>query len=543
MKTSFMNNRLNRIAVLFGTVGLLSSIFFRSTSASAIMASTSLSRDLSVKTSSQSLGGASGSVEPVATGTQGMADGTPLSSDLSRGVMLGLMMGDALGMPFEGLSAQDIASLRISHLLEEDDSLDYTEGLPMGTFMLPRNCSGFKVDDYVEAKAVGDHANVPCGPVEHFRRRGSGRSRETAMEEAMVSACSRRGTYTDDANSCLAVAFSLVNFRGEVDAQDVAETVARFFRDNELYRGCPPTAKTVQDSILRGIPIDETGLPPIFPFEGGSFANGGGMRISPVAISYLHAEPDVLRSAVEKVCWATHRHPEAIDFAMIQAWSVQYALRLKTTGNQQFLPQKFFEGLAALGEYGAVTVGEITKMVRSVEEKVLLVPPLLAISEGGKGLPPMDEENRMHRQSAEGEFSEDLVQADTRVLRELCEQFPRPGSGADFQIASIHMAATVLFIVGRYLALSPTFAIRQAVRIGGDTDTTASMVGAIAIAGAYWGESHPHTSHTSQYCNPTHPTPIRTGHNDHSYTTRRTHIKFEDTCKNTKLGFLIQSLI
>ena len=34
--------------------------------------------------------------------------------------------------------------------------------------------------------------------------------------------------------------------------------------------------------------------------------------------------------------------------------------------------------------------------------------------------------------------------------------------------------------------------------------------------------------------NPTHPNPIRTGHDDHSYPIRRTHIKFKETYKNSK---------
>merc|ERR1712151_955338 len=61
----------------------------------------------------------------------------------------------------------------------------------------------------------------------------------------------------------------------------------------------------------------------------------------------------------------------------------------------------------------------------------------------------------------------------------------RPGSGMGFQIASVHMAPCVLW-ASCYHHADPRRAIQVAIDLGGDTDTTASMVG--AIVGALHGE-------------------------------------------------------
>jgi len=63
--------------------------------------------------------------------------------------------------------------------------------------------------------------------------------------------------------------------------------------------------------------------------------------------------------------------------------------------------------------------------------------------------------------------------------------FKRPGSGMSFQIASVHMAPCVLWAACLHHS-NPRRALQAAIDLGGDTDTTASMVG--AIVGALHGE-------------------------------------------------------
>merc|ERR1711904_674405 len=73
-----------------------------------------------------------------------------------------------------------------------------------------------------------------------------------------------------------------------------------------------------------------------------------------------------------------------------------------------------------------------------------------------------------------------------QVLTKVVNGFRRPGSGMSFQIASVHMAPCVLWAVCRHYA-DPRVAVKAAISLGGDTDTTASMVG--AIVGALHGDA------------------------------------------------------
>jgi len=48
--------------------------------------------------------------------------------------------------------------------------------------------------------------------------------------------------------------------------------------------------------LLDGAPYTDTGLPPFFAHEGGSFANGGAMRISPLAIALCNSSTSKSRA-------------------------------------------------------------------------------------------------------------------------------------------------------------------------------------------------------------------------------------------------------
>eukprot|EP00054_Salpingoeca_dolichothecata_P022358 m.146430 g.146430 ORF g.146430 m.146430 type:complete len:108 (+) comp24310_c3_seq2:1621-1944(+) len=72
------------------------------------------------------------------------------------------------------------------------------------------------------------------------------------------------------------------------------------------------------------------------------------------------------------------------------------------------------------------------------------------------------------------------------TLREIIIE-ERPGSGLAFQIAAVDALPCVLWVVVRYFR-DPMLAIQKACALGGDTDTIASMVGAIvgALHGPDW---------------------------------------------------------
>jgi ADP-ribosylglycohydrolase len=56
---------------------------------------------------------------------------------------------------------------------------------------------------------------------------------------------------------------------------------------------------------------------------GGSFANGGAMRIAPVGLAYHNADAATLQAAVEAALQCTHVHPLGVEGAVAQASSGQ----------------------------------------------------------------------------------------------------------------------------------------------------------------------------------------------------------------------------
>jgi poly(ADP-ribose) glycohydrolase ARH3 len=90
----------------------------------------------------------------------------------------------------------------------------------------------------------------------------------------------RCGMYTDDTNSCLALAESVVRCQG-VDGADAARANAARGLHSCPRRGYPGSALNVMRAIESGADHRATGRA---EFPDGSWANGGAMRIAPVAL-------------------------------------------------------------------------------------------------------------------------------------------------------------------------------------------------------------------------------------------------------------------
>lgn len=170
------------------------------------------------------------------------------------------------------------------------------------------------------------------------------------------------------------------------------------------------------------------------------------MRISPLGIAYRNADAKTLREAVAAAICASHRHPEAVDFAVVQATAVQYALSAQPDA---------FDSSALLSKLASIC--ETDAMCSIISETAAA---LSKFKEGGDELQTVEQ-----------------IVDDAR--------YRRPGSGMGFQIASVHMAPCVLWAACLHHK-NPRRALQTAIDLGGDTDTTASMVG--AIVGALHGE-------------------------------------------------------
>lgn len=148
--------------------------------------------------------------------------------------------------------------------------------------------------------AVGDALGAP------FEGSGGGTLPETV----------RLMAYTDDTHMTLATARSLLACRG-FDSAHLAKTFAEHY-EAEPWRGYGPGPPRIFSLLRRGVPWEQASLE-IYP--GGSFGNGGAMRVVPVA---LVAGPDL--EAVDR--WAresariTHAHELGMDGAALQACAV-----------------------------------------------------------------------------------------------------------------------------------------------------------------------------------------------------------------------------
>ena len=230
--------------------------------------------------------------------------------------------------------------------------------------------------------------------------------------------------YTDDTHMTIGVAESLA----ECGGFDGAHMAGRF-ADNyyhEPWRGYGPGPPQVFRLIKGGQPWDEA-AENIYP--GGSFGNGSAMRAAPIGL-FFWDQPAELREAAYQSSLITHSHVLGKEGAALQATAVALAVAED--------PARPFEPLS----FASRLLDSITE--DTYRKKIGIFSTLLARPDDRK-----------------------------RVVREL-------GHG----IEAFNSVPTAIFA---FLANHQDFAsaVIYAISLGGDTDTIASMAG--AIAGAYLG--------------------------------------------------------
>lgn len=281
--------------------------------------------------------------------------------------------------------------------------------------------------------AVGDALGMP---VEGWP---PDRIREThGRLESMVEARLGAGTYTDDTQMALALGRSLRD-RTRV----VPEDVARAFLDHhDPDRGYGGGTTRVLRLLREGIPVDEAAER---IFEGGSYGNGGAMRVAPVAVAY-HRDDETLAAAVEKATRVTHAHPLGRAGALVQARAIARAMR--TPEPEALEPRAFVEAV----EEGVPQDLDQDARFRGALHEV-------------RGLLDGDE-------PAAPERVADVLGTDSRAFRSV---------PAALYAALVHRGSFREGVV-------------YAVGLGGDTDTIGAMAGAIlgalhgleAVPGAWW---------------------------------------------------------
>ncbi len=159
---------------------------------------------------------------------------------------------------------------------------------------------------------VGDALGMPVEgwPAERIQQ-------EFETLDRMLDARLGTGTFTDDTQMMVATARSILACDG-IDANHMAKS---FLDHYDRRRGYGSGTTQVFQKWRRGADVEEASSE---IFDGGSFGNGGSMRIAPVGILY-GTDPEQLQPAIRTACGITHAHPLGLGGSFLQARSVGMA--------------------------------------------------------------------------------------------------------------------------------------------------------------------------------------------------------------------------
>ncbi len=249
--------------------------------------------------------------------------------------------------------------------------------------------------------------------------------RRIAKKEDIASLAERveELAYTDDTHMTIGVVESLIQSRG-FDGEHMAQAFIKNY-ETEPWRGYGPGPPRVFRMIKSGEPWDSAASK---IYRGGSFGNGSAMRVAPIGLLYSN-NPAKLREIAYKSSSITHSHELGKEGAALQAYAV--ALALNTPSDEEIDREAFLLKLQTFAQ------------TQLYKEKIANTKELLG------------EQDRARVVAVLGNGIEALNSVPTAIYCFL----KQPKSYKDSVI--------------------------YAISLGGDTDTIASMAG--AILGAYLG--------------------------------------------------------
>lgn len=139
-------------------------------------------------------------------------------------------------------------------------------------------------------------------------------------DSGLVTAIAGPLIYTDDTHMTIGVAESLLECRG-FDGTHMASRFVHNYAE-EPWRGYGPGPPRVFRLIAGGEPWDQASA---HVYPGGSFGNGAAMRVAPVGL-FFHDDPIQLRRVAHGSSLVTHSHPLGMEGAALQAMAVAMAV-------------------------------------------------------------------------------------------------------------------------------------------------------------------------------------------------------------------------
>jgi ADP-ribosylglycohydrolase len=237
------------------------------------------------------------------------------------------------------------------------------------------------------------------------------------------------GQYTDDSQLARELMLSLV-WREGFDPVDYAERIALIFTSNRIVgRGRATTEAALR--LAAGVPWTESGTPP--PNAG----NGSAMRAAPLGLFFWDRPRERVRAAYDQGR-ITHADPRCSAGAVAIAGAVAQALWPGEIDTDEFLVTL----VAEVAELDASFADHLHSLRQWVE------------------LPPGDAARHIRRAGVD------------------------PSVGEEWDGISPFVVGSVLWSLYSFLRSPDEYwgAIRTAIAVGGDVDTTAAMTGAIAGA-------------------------------------------------------------
>lgn len=128
--------------------------------------------------------------------------------------------------------------------------------------------------------------------------------------------------YTDDTNMALSV-YAILREHGTIDQEALAQSFGKYF---DRTRGYGMGARSLLMKIQAGVGDWRVLAPQMF--KGGSFGNGGAMRVAPVG-AYFADRMDLVVENARLQAEITHAHPEGIAGAIAVAVGAAIASQVR----------------------------------------------------------------------------------------------------------------------------------------------------------------------------------------------------------------------